>query len=85
VYPSPAFVRALGLLDEGIDLMDEDRPASTRMIVSEEWNGTRPSPGMAGTTGRDPTATTICSAVICSPPTASTRGGPDCGITVNGP
>jgi hypothetical protein len=25
VYPSPAFVRALGLLDEGIDLMDEDR------------------------------------------------------------
>jgi hypothetical protein len=47
---------------------------STRMMVSEVWNGTRSRPGIAGTAGREPTDTTIRSAVSCSPPTSSTPG-----------
>lgn len=53
--------------------MDAGR-SSIRMMVSEVWKGTVSSPGMSGTTGRDPTATMNVSAVIRSAPTCSTRG-----------
>jgi hypothetical protein len=48
--------------------------SSIRMIVSEVWNGTSASPGMSGTTGRDPTATTNASAPIRSPSTSISLG-----------
>ncbi len=44
------------------------------MIVSDVWNGTVSSPGMSGTYGRDPAATTMCRAVSGSPSTSSTFG-----------
>jgi hypothetical protein len=48
--------------------------ASSRMIVSEVWNGTSSKPAMGGTSGREPAATTIRSVVRVSPPTSSTLG-----------